>query len=222
MKILAILAAVVAHSSDDKISITPTYKVDSTLAYKFEMKFESGGRMIVVRGKQTRTVKKVEGDTVNWAAAWADFTAVVNDQDMDIPTLPVKFTEKKTGEITNWDGGVEQLDNTRFHLMARFVAPAAPVGPGEEYKLTFKAKDVQPAYTYTGKYVGPEKLGDVETFKFTATYAEAKADDLSAKIEFWVKADGTVLKAVSKFTNFDIPPAGGPQTGTATYTIDKS
>ena len=229
MKTLALLAAATLFVQPaanffaaDKVSVKFSPKVGAVEKKHFQMKFSAGGMDVVVDGSSKAKITKVEGDTYTTNTEWSDLKAKLGDQDQEIPSSPLDQTLKLSGDFVKSSGGIEQLDNVRLQLMSMFVAPAAEIGEGETYKLTFAAvKDVQPAHTYSGTYVGKEKLGEVEALKFTGKYAESDKDGLSATITAWVLADGTVLKVVSKFTNFDIPPAGGAVSGEVTLTPAK-
>ena len=216
------LLALAAIAPAQKISIKPAPKAGDTGTYKFEMKISVQGMDVIVSGNQVRKVSKVEADTINWTANFESLKADIGGAEQEIPTTPIKISQKTTGDVLKVEGGIDQLDSVRSLLMLRFVAPTTDVAAGDTYKIEFKAvKDGQPAHTYAGKYEGPEKVGDKDAFKFTSVYTEAGKDTFATRNTYWVTADGTILKCVSKFDNYDIPPAGGPQTGQVTLTLVK-
>lgn len=216
------LLALASLSAAQKVTIKSTPKVGDTAKYKFEMKVNVQNMDVVVTGTQTRKIEKVEGDDIVWTSTTESMKAEIAGAEQEIPATPSKVSEKIFGDVSKVEGGVDQLDEVRSYLMVRFVAPAGEIGEGETYKVDFKAiKNGQPAHTYTGKYVGKEKLNGVDALKFTGTYAEPGKDSFGSKNTFWVTENGTILKVVATFTNFDIPPAGGPIPGTVTLTLVK-
>ncbi len=210
------------QANPERVSVVSALKAAQSFTYKFEMEITTAAEKVLVTGKLTQSVNKLEGELTRWSSDWLEFKATHSEQETEVPTTIAKYAINKAGDITAWDGGVAQIDNARFFLFSRFVGPKASVAIGDVYKAEFQAiKGGQPAYSYTGKYVGHEKLKDIDMLKFTGKYAESGTNSLTSTSEFWVKPDGTVAKVISKFANYDIPPIGGPQSGVVTYTLDK-
>ena len=213
MKPFAIVAisffAVAALAQTDKVTITPGAKVGDVQKQKFHMAISVEGTDITLDANIATTVKAVDADAIKMETAWSDLKAEAGGSAPDITASPLKVTSKPTGELTGIAGGIDGSNPGETLLATWFIPPTKEVAAGDTYKASVAAvKDVLPAYTYVGTYVGKTTLNGKDVYQFKATISTASKDTISAEATFWVLQNGTIVKAESKFKNLDVPRIG--------------
>lgn len=206
---LAAGAAMAQTPPPTKVKIVPTPKVGDQQKLKWQMKTSFQGEDAVVTSNVVNEVKAVDGDVVEFVTHWNDFNVAIGESSHTLPHDDLDVRVKTDGTVLKVTGGIEGSDAPRTYLLLQFLPPADEIAAGTSYTRKFDADKAAglPAHTVATTYVGPDKVGDQPAQKFVAHYSEPDSH-LSAETTYWVKEDGTILKASCKFMNLPIPAIG--------------
>lgn len=208
--ILAALSLAGLCTASDKIKIQPTPKVGDAQKYKYELTFKVGDNDIDVTAEAEQSVVKVEKDLVSACLKWQNLKALVAGSDQATEYTDTKFDFKTNGELLKSDGGIHGADTIRNLLMVLFVPPTSEIGEGETYQTDFKeiANEAIPARKVMGTYVGKVDYKGSSVLKFTLKYTEIGDDAMTADTTFFVKENGSVVRAEVDFKKLPVPVIG--------------
>ena len=204
--------------ADEKVSIALAPKVGK-LKYAYKMVASVAGQEAEISATIDWNIKKVENDQAEIEATWNEFKLTMGGSEPAINLEPQRVTYvPSTGLPKSIAGGITGTDEARTYLLFHFIAPKDPVAVGDTYTFEAKAdeKASLPGFKYEGKYLGVEQEGGAALYKFSAKYSEAANDSFGANTTFFVRQDGTLVRAESTFRHMPLPQFGAEFDGKAT------
>ena len=221
---LGIAMALAALSfGQDKVKIESAGKVGDSVKHALEVDYDFGGTTAKLVTKMVTKVKKVNPSTVEKTLDYEDLKVTVDENEMPLQMSQIEFSLASNGELKEITGGVDGNDNARSYLLVMFIVPDKELAANEKWSFESKGNEKAgiPAYKYEATYVGPEKVGADDAFKYTTKLTET-GGSLGSKITYWVAKDGKILKADGEFTGLMIPAAGAEASGKVRLSLVKS
>lgn len=173
---------------------------------------------IEVKAKAKSKILEVKSDRVVVEGSVVEQTVSINGQVMSEEIPPPSTAEIGFMNEPLMVSSVESaIDVPRASLIGAFIAKSQTYKPGDTFEVKTAAipKYEIPALISTGKFIGMEKVGDEELGKFEAKVAEVGGEEFVSEGTYWVRPDGTVVKAKSKFRNLPFPMAATSLAGTS-------
>lgn len=217
--------SVVALAAQAGFTLARKPKVGEEHKYTLKANIDFSGQAVELSGVQSEKVLEVATDgTYTVESKMADLKIMVGGQE-----FPAPDTGSGTTIVYNANGSVKDIrgDETspetfRFANLSVFLAPGKEVKVGDSWSNAIKGetKTGSLGYKTTYKVVGEETIGAYETFKVEYATKESEGDSPASSdgTIFVDKADGSVVKSVSKVANATFPGAPAPLSGTFTIT----
>ncbi len=204
-----------AHAADP-VKFIRTYELNSSVKHKVDLVLNIGGLEGNIKFNIATKVTKVAPEKAETTAIIDELTAEVGGSDPGIQAsdLVREYNDKR--DLTNVTGGIAGSDPYRLALTLEFIAPTDAMTENTEVTQNVaenKAAGIK-ALKVVSKFVGKEKVGEVEGFKVVQKLTEEGEGGLTAETTFIVLENGKILSADCKFTNMPIPAAGQSATGT--------
>jgi hypothetical protein len=202
-------------------------KVGEELKYRIKVNVDFGGQDIVFSGLQTEKITEVGTDgTYTVESRRSDIKVMVGGQEMEGAGSEA---ETATTSVYNLDGTIkeirgDQADGSAYrfsNLLSVFLnGKEAKVGDTWSNEKAGDTKTGAAGYKSTYKIVGEEKIGSSDTWKVEFSTKESEGDaPATADGTVWLdKAEATMVKMESKWTNAPIPGAPGPVNGSVSIT----
>lgn len=200
--------------AQDKVQFTPKYEKGQKLQQNLEMTLTLTSVEAKVSGKIVTDVTEASAEKTSLSFNWDNLKVLLNDEEQTVPMDVCKVTLDKDGFVKNLDGGIQGADQTRMFLTTYFIPPTKAVAANDTWTTVMPKNDFLSLgeITYSGKYLGSEKLGEVSAHKFQLTMAE-KGNDFSVDSTVWADASGATLKMEGKFKNMPVPVANESANG---------
>jgi hypothetical protein len=210
-----------ASFAQDKITIAATRKVGDVTKHAWQMNLSVAGQDVVVKANLESTIKVIDGESVESARIWKDFTVDMGGQSPNVPVDDMTIKTKLDNEPVTVAGGAQGTDNFRSLLVLNFILPSAPIAIGESYTKEVTGKGDAPSYKLVTTYDSDEVVDGAKLHKFIAKLAENGADGISATTNYWVSDAGVIIKADATFKNLPIPAVGQSVEGKMTLKVIK-
>jgi hypothetical protein len=215
-------AATLVASASDPIKIARAVKEGVVLRQDVDLKLTVMGS---IEGRAVGILKlnptKVEDKHIDWTASWDKLDVTVNEAPWPIEEIPTaQIRSKLDGTLLTFTGGLEQIDLKRLYFAITFLGPDKAVSPGDTYERKLEKVEAEgiPAMALKGKYVGPDKVGEIEAHRFDVSVEELDGDGFKSEGSYWVTAEGVLLKLTVKIKSLPIPAAGAYADGTVELT----
>jgi hypothetical protein len=222
MKTFAIVALVlftaVAFAQGEKAKVAVSPKAGAVAKYKWDLKLEADSLQATAKAVLETTTKSADQDAVETVTVWKDLEVEIAGSNPGVPVEDLVVRSKPSGEALSLTGGIRGSDAARLYLLTRFIAPSADIAEGESYTVDFPEKSGTPvpAHKIVTTYVGKADLKGKAALKFVSKYSESDSQAMAGETTYWVLADGTLLKAESKFQRMPVPAFGQPVSGSVT------
>jgi hypothetical protein len=222
----ALAAIAVAAYAQDGVVLTRAYKKGDVVRYKSVVNASVMGGEAVVTATTKGTVKEVKDNgEITVSIVDEGGTLSFGGAEQDLPAgAEVVETREKSGKLKKVafpNGGQEFVAPEIRELMTLVADPILgdkPVKPGDKWESEIDNPAVKgKKVAFKTTYVGPEKVGEVNTWKVLQT-AEALTDDKGAKLTaeytYWLEnGNGATVKAESKVSG--IPTQFGDMSWTS-------
>lgn len=211
MKIgLLLLPLALAWTSNDALKVEPTNKVGSTIRHSVKVSLVVSGTDAEITSIVKRTVKSVGEGSIAYEGAFEELKVMLGETEFPVEPEPVSLEIRPSGELVTIEGGLIQIDMARLYLAFSPILPKSEVATGAKWSVDIPAgaKSGVPAATFEGTYVGPEKVGEKEAFKVTATIQEKGGEGFFSKATFWLDKEGVTLKFEADIRGLPIPQLG--------------
>lgn len=215
---VAILSIPAYSFSQDKIKIEPKWEKDFKQSLKLKADIQASGRHAVLSTTLQWATKEIDDSGYTLSVHHNDLKVNVEDQDTTAPADDYKIMVNKKGELTKVAGGIDGTDTARWYLASHFFAPTESLTKNQTAKWTVSGDRL-----YVGElsvestYLGEEKVGSVQAYRFKQKMSEAKTSFTSSGM-IWVTLDGHVVKADMNFAEMPLPVSGGNASGKFTIT----
>jgi len=188
------------------------------------------GTPVNVIATVTQKVTAADANTFTLEQSQSNMHIEVNGQDQttSIPSGTLTVVYGVNGLVQTMkspDPTFGYEDAYREEVLDTFLAPDKPVQIGDEWSLALAAvKDKWLATQLHYKLIGTETVGGIACLKISATAKETTGDEpASTDGTVWVDASTfKLVKKVVKVTNYPVPGAPFPITGTASFTLSPS
>lgn len=201
--------------AQDKVQLTPKFEKGQKFQQNLEMTLTLSSVEAKVNGKIVTDVTEASAEKTSLSFNWDNLKVLLNDEEQTVPMDVCKVTLDKDGFLKNLDGGIQGADQTRMFLTTYFIPPTKALAVNDTWTTVMPKNEFLTLgeITYSGKYLGPEKIGDASAHKFQVTMAE-KGNDFSVDSTVWTDASGATLKMEGKFKNMPVPVANESANGT--------
>ncbi len=213
----AVVLSALALAAFDGFSIKPIVKVGDVHKYKMTGKFELGGMEYEYSATSTQKILKVDASG-SWTQKEDVSDIKLNGEEPPGGAGPggAATTFSPKGEVQGLEG--ENIDATAYRSanLAMFIYPDADVKAGDTWTYDIKAdaKKGIVACKATFTLVGEDKVGAIDTYKVKFLAKEVGTDAAASEGTIWInKADGSVVKYTTKWTNMPVPGAPVPISG---------
>ena len=223
----ALLAALLlfgthAGADEKKITVTRDPKAGKVIVFKSTSKGEVAGAEFQVERGMKVTIKAVkETGAVTLDRLMLDGTLTLNGSAQDVKAQPlVTETRDKTGKLTAFkhiDTPSDIFAPEISQIIAILDEPiigAAGIAEGDAWETTVDNPAAKDKITIKTSYLGIEKVGDVEMWKFKQSASPVVNRDgtkMTADTLFWLNPKtGVTEKSVA--TLKDVPSMYGPMT----------
>lgn len=159
---------------------------------------------LVATGKGKSTVLEVQGDQVKHRSEVLEQTVTRNGQEQAPQDIPAsEELVSRSGQPLKIDDSMESpIDMVRMALASAFVLPDGAYTPGQSVKLEVPASTHNvPKFDVEVTYVGSEEVEGETLHKFTRKLTEG---GMVSEGDFWLGADGRVMKAELKFAGLPL------------------
>ncbi|MBV6458169.1 MAG: hypothetical protein HONBIEJF_01293 [Fimbriimonadaceae bacterium] len=216
------LALTALSFAQDKVKLEPTAKAGESVKQALEVDYDFGGTVAKLSCRMLTKFKKSTGSNVDKTIDYEDLKVVADENELPLQVSQVEFSLAANGELKELTGGVEGNDNARTYLLIMFIAPDKELAANEKWTFESKGNDKSgiPGYKYEATFVGMEKVGADDAYKYTTKLGES-GGGFSVKGTYWVTKDGKVLKADNEFTALMIPAAGAEASGKVRLSLVK-
>jgi len=227
LSVLALAALSAAAFAADAITLTRKPKEGETTKYRMKAELELGGMPITFNGLLSEKVLKVEPNgAYSLETAQIEGKVSINGQEQDVPgTGSSTINYKGNGDVVEIKGDQVTPEAYRMANLGVVADPGKPINVGDTWSHEIKADKKTGALGVKAdyKFLGEEKVGDVDTLKIKVNVKETEGSDpASADGTVWLnKADGMLIKMNSKWVNAPYPGAGMPVTATITLVREK-
>lgn len=209
--------------AQDKLKLEPVIKDDDTAKHSLEVDYDFGGTKARLTSRVITKVKKQSPTAIAMTLDYEDLKVVVDENELPLQITQIEFSLAPNGDLKEITGGVDGNDNARSYLLMMFINPDKELAVNEKWTYESKGNEKSsiPGYKYEATYLGPEKVGPDDAFKYSTKLTETSGS-LGTKGTFWVTKAGKVVKAESEFTGLMIPAAGAEASGKVRLAIVKS
>jgi hypothetical protein len=210
---VAILSIPAYSFSQDKIKIEPKWEKDFKQKMTFKASLEAGGLHATLNATLLWEAKDIDDSGYTLSIHHDDVKVNVQDQDTSAPAEDYKIIVNKKGELTKVAGGIDGTDATRWYLASHFFTPSESLSKNQTAKWTVSGDRLFVGeLNVESTYLGEEKVGNVQAYRFKQKLSEAKTSFTSSGM-IWVTLDGHVVKADVSFAEMPLPVSGGNATG---------
>jgi len=205
--------------AQDQIKLEPKWTKGEKSKYAFQFDMVLPDAEVRVKGGIASEIK----DTSKLTYTFQDVSVVAADQTIEAPYEPALIVLDSAGFVKEFEGGITGGDNVRMFLALHFIPPSKELAKGETWKHTFPKNTglSLEAMNYEAKYIGPEKIGDTEAFKFETKLTETDSGAFTVENTFFVDKAGKVVKLEGKFKNMPVPAAQQSSDGKVSFSLSK-
>lgn len=194
--------------AQDKVQLTPKFEKGQKHQQNLEMTLTLSSVEAKVSGKIVTEVTEASADKTALSFNWDNLKVLLNDEEQTVPMDVCKVTLDKDGFVKNLDGGIQGADQTRMFLTTYFIPPTKALAVNDTWTTVAPKNEFLTLgeITYSGKYLGPEKIGESSAHKFQVTMKE-KGNDFTVDSTVWTDGSGATLKMEGTFKNMPVPVA---------------
>lgn len=197
-------------------SIKFTAKTDGTAKSKFDvnMTFDIGGMTATLATKFNNTTT-YGAEKSSLKMEWEGFSLEAGGSPMDIPTSPIEVTLGKDGLPSKIEGGIEGSDQFHTFMTGFYLVPTEEAKRDVEMTAKIPANEAAGAaeIVVTTTYKGADKLDEKDAYKFEIKMKQEKTG-FEVVSTYWLNPSGELMKLDGKYSNLQVPAAGGVATGT--------
>jgi hypothetical protein len=215
----AVAGTVIAQ---DKVLLARKAKVGDVTSTQSQSVFavNVGGQQITlnIKGIEKSTVTEIgEGGRITSRVEGGVEEVLVNGAPMPVPPMGAPatlVTAANRAIITFTPGDAAAGDtslNLRMHNSSAAIYPDKPVGVGDSWTRDIKADAKTGVRDATAQYkvLAREKVGSIDAFKLSITFAETGEDGMRSSGTIWIDpVTGDELKAELDLRNVPLPGVG--------------